>query len=143
MSLFVSGPIRADLLSAERLELKAESIGRDRVVEGKVVDASLLGRVRDNGRVLLRCYRALAAVIEEERATTPAAEWLVDNFHIVEDVVHELQKRRDRTEADRNRLSRMAVGPKRLDETCRVFEYCGLGVPKAVDRLLPIADDKY
>ena len=91
MSLFVSGPIRADLLSAERLELKAESIGRDRVVEGKVVDASLLGRVRDNGRVLLRCYRALAAVIEEERATTPAAEWLVDNFHIVEDVLNEIR----------------------------------------------------
>ena len=59
--------------------------------KAKVADASLLGRVRDNGRVLLRCYRALAAVIQEERATTPAAEWLVDNFHIVEDVLNEVR----------------------------------------------------
>ena len=90
MSLAATGPLRADLLSVERLESKAEAIARDRVVEGKVADASLLGRVRDNGRVLLRCYRALAAVIQEERATTPAAEWLVDNFHIVEDVLNEV-----------------------------------------------------
>jgi len=109
MSLFVSGPIRADLLSIERLELKAESVARDRVVDGKVADASLLGRVRDNGRVLLRCYRALAAVIEEERATTPAAEWLVDNFHIVEDVLNDI--RTDLPPGFYRQLPRLGEGP--------------------------------
>jgi cyclic beta-1,2-glucan synthetase len=41
--------------------------------------------------MLLRCYRALAAVINDERATMPAAEWLVDNFYIVEDVLNEIR----------------------------------------------------
>jgi len=109
MSLFVSGPIRADLLSIDRLELKAESVAGDRVVDGKVADASLLGRVRDNGRVLLRCYRALAAVIEEERATTPAAEWLVDNFHIVEDVLNDI--RTDLPPGFYRQLPRLGEGP--------------------------------
>jgi cyclic beta-1,2-glucan synthetase len=109
MSLAATGPLRADLLSVERLESKAEAIARDRVVEGKVADASLLGRVRDNGRVLLRCYRALAAVIQEERATTPAAEWLVDNFHIVEDVLNEV--RTDLPPGFYRQLPRLDEGP--------------------------------
>src|SRR5258706_16323073 len=109
MSLFVSGPIRADLLSSERLELKAESVARDRVVDGKVADASLLGRVRDNGRALLRCYRPLAAVIEEDRATTPAAEWLADNFHIAEDVLNDI--RTDLPPGFYRQLPRPGAGP--------------------------------
>ena len=51
----------------------------------------MLSRTRESGRVLLRCYQTLAAVIDDERATTPAAEWLVDNFHIVEEVLNEIR----------------------------------------------------
>ncbi|HZV94825.1 MAG TPA: glucoamylase family protein [Candidatus Nitrosocosmicus sp.] len=109
MMPFATGPIRAELLSIERLELKAEAIARDRVVSGQVADPALLGRVRDNGRVLLRCYRALAAVIQEERATTPAAEWLVDNFHIVEDVLNEI--RTDLPPGFYRQLPRLGEGP--------------------------------
>ena len=49
-------------------------------------------RVRDSGRVLLQCYRALAAVIREEGPITPAAEWFVDNFHIVDEVVRQIRE---------------------------------------------------
>jgi len=91
MTLFGSDPIRGELLSAERLEQLAASIARHRVADGETAGAALLARVKDNGRVLLRCYRALASVINEERATMPAAEWLVDNFYIVEDVLNEVR----------------------------------------------------
>jgi cyclic beta-1,2-glucan synthetase len=91
MTLFGSEPIRGELLSAERLEQLAASIARYRVSDRETSSAALLARVKDNGRVLLRCYRALAAVIHEERATMPAAEWLVDNFYIVEDVLNEVR----------------------------------------------------
>ena len=76
---FGTEPIRGDLYSADRLEQLAETIARHRVSDGQGADAALLARVRDNGCALQRSYRALAAVIEEERLTTPAAEWLVDN----------------------------------------------------------------
>ena len=48
-------------------------------------------RVLENGRVLLESYRAIARAIGEERAITPAAEWLVDNFHIVDEQLREIR----------------------------------------------------
>lgn len=45
----------------------------------------------DNGRVLLRAYRVLAQAIRDERSITPAAEWLVDNFHVVEEQLREIR----------------------------------------------------
>src|SRR5438132_2129896 len=91
MNLFGTEPIRAELLSVERLEDLAETIARHRVSSDRRPEPGLLSRARENGRVLLRCYRTLAAGINEERATTPAAEWLVDNFHIVEEVLNEIR----------------------------------------------------
>jgi len=91
MTLNGTEPIRGELLSVERLEQLAETIARHRVSPSHSPRAPLLPRTRDNGRVLLRCYRTLAAVVNEERATTPAAEWLVDNFHIVEEVLNEIR----------------------------------------------------
>ncbi len=36
-------------------------------------------------------YRALARAIKDERAITPAAEWLVDNFHVVDEQLREIR----------------------------------------------------
>ena len=44
----------------------------------------LSARLKENEAVLLDCYRALAAAVRAELAITPAAEWLLDNFHLVE-----------------------------------------------------------
>jgi cyclic beta-1,2-glucan synthetase len=85
-------PIRADLWSPERLEEHAESIARRRVLAGGKAGLRLSPRVRDSGRVLLQCYRDIAAVIRDEGATTPAAEWFVDNFHIVDAVVRQVRE---------------------------------------------------
>ena len=41
--------------------------------------------------MLLDSYRAIARAIQEEHAITPAAEWLVDNFHIVDEQLREIQ----------------------------------------------------
>jgi hypothetical protein len=51
----------------------------------------LLPRVLENGQALLDAYRAIARTIREERAITPAAEWLVDNFHIVDEQLREIR----------------------------------------------------
>ena len=41
--------------------------------------------------MLLRAYRVLAQAIKDERSITPAAEWLVDNFHVVEEQLREIR----------------------------------------------------
>jgi cyclic beta-1,2-glucan synthetase len=101
--------IRAELLSAERLEQYAESVASQRVLTEDRSGRPLSPHVRDSGRVLLRCYRELAAVIREEGAITPAAEWFVDNFHIVEDVLREV--REDLPPGFYRRLPKLAEGP--------------------------------
>ncbi len=85
-------PIRADLFSPERLEEHAERIARQRILAEGKTGRRLSPRVRDSGRVLLQCYREIAAVIREEGATTPAAEWFVDNFHIVDAVIRQVRE---------------------------------------------------
>ena len=85
-------PIRSELFSLERLEQHAESLAAAQVVTTKASwGRPLIPRVVDNGRVLLDSYRAIARAIQEEHAITPAAEWLVDNFHIVDEQLREIQ----------------------------------------------------
>jgi cyclic beta-1,2-glucan glucanotransferase len=102
-------PIRQDLLSTERLEQYAESIASQPLLPSDVRGRRLASRVRDNGRVLLQCYRILAEVIREESATTPAAEWFVDNFHIVDDALREI--REDLPRGFYRQLPKLADGP--------------------------------
>jgi len=84
-------PIRAELFSSERLEQHGESLAAaQRVTPSPRQGRPLLPRVLDNGGVLLEAYRAIARAIREERAITPAAEWLVDNYHLVDEQLREI-----------------------------------------------------
>src|SRR5213593_2546058 len=86
-------PIRTELFSVERLEQHAESLAAaQRVTADPRRGWRLLPRLVDNGRILLASYRAIAEAIREERAITAAAEWLVDNFHIVDDQVRQIRE---------------------------------------------------
>ncbi|TKB72695.1 MAG: hypothetical protein E8D45_10475 [Nitrospira sp.] len=84
-------PIRAELFGVERLEQHAESLAAAQIVTGDSRRGRLLTpRVLENGRVLVESYRTIARAIREEKAITPAAEWLVDNFHIVDEQLREI-----------------------------------------------------
>jgi cyclic beta-1,2-glucan synthetase len=80
-----TAPIRSDLFGTERLEHHAETLAADhRVARAPVRVPSLSRRLRDNVRVLLEAYHASAAVAQRGQPVAPAAEWLLDNFHLVE-----------------------------------------------------------
>lgn len=98
-SLFVSTPphleepIRAELFSVERLEQHAETLAAAQTVESGITRGKpLTPRVAENGRVLLECYRELANAIQRDDTITPAAEWLIDNFYIVDDQLREIRE---------------------------------------------------
>jgi cyclic beta-1,2-glucan glucanotransferase len=85
-------PIRAELFGIERLEQHAESLAAAQgVMRRSGRGRRLLQRVEHNGRVLRDAYRVIANAIREERAITPAAEWLVDNFHVVDEQLREIR----------------------------------------------------
>ena len=84
-------PIRSELFSIERLEQHAESLAAaQRVVVKPAAGRPLAVRLKDNSRVLLKAYRSIAKAISEEQVIMPAAEWLVDNFHIVDEQIREI-----------------------------------------------------
>ena len=88
-----SEPIRAELFSLERLEEHARSLAEAQVsIDRRGRFGPLLSRLRENGDVLLIAYRELARAIREETLVTPAAEWLVDNFHLVEAQLHDVRE---------------------------------------------------
>ena len=102
--------IRAELFSVERLDQHAESLAKaQRVTDKPKTDRRLATRLRDNGRVLVDAYRTIAEAIREERAITPAAEWLVDNFHAVEEQIRLI--RGDLPPGYYRQLPKLADGP--------------------------------
>src|SRR4029077_3494798 len=88
----IEEPIRAELFSVERLEQHAESLAAAQTVTSDSDGSkALIPRVAENGRALLGYYRATADAMQREETITPAAEWLVDNFYIVEEQLREIR----------------------------------------------------
>ncbi|HYJ47246.1 MAG TPA: protein ndvB, partial [Pyrinomonadaceae bacterium] len=86
-------PIRGELFSIERLEQFAAGLASEhKVITEPERGRDLLPRLEENGRKLIAAYRSLAEAIRNERTISPAAEWLVDNFHIVEEQLREIRE---------------------------------------------------
>jgi cyclic beta-1,2-glucan synthetase len=88
-----SAPIRADLFGTERLEHHAQSLAEAQPVStGQPLRVQPLGaRVRENADILLAAYRTCAQAVQAGQVISPAAEWLLDNFHLVEQQLRQIQ----------------------------------------------------
>ena len=88
----VDEPIRAEIFGMERLEQHAESLAAaQRTTEKPSKGRNLLARIGKNAMVLLAAYRDIAETVQEKKEITPAAEWLLDNFHIVDEQFRDLR----------------------------------------------------
>ncbi len=85
-------PILAELFSVERLEQHAQTLAAaQKVTATPRRGRAVRPRIAENGRVLVESYRLLASATQDERSITPAAEWLVDNFPIVDEQLREIR----------------------------------------------------
>jgi cyclic beta-1,2-glucan synthetase len=111
-------PIRAELFGIERLEHHAESLAAAQVISPRVKRGRPLAkRLYDNTRVLTETYRAVVRANLARQPITPAAEWLLDNFHIVDEQTREIKN--DLPPGYYRRLPKLAEGP--LQGYPRVF----------------------
>jgi cyclic beta-1,2-glucan synthetase len=105
-------PIRAELFGIERLEQHAESLAAaQHIAPSPRRGRPLAKRLHDNARVLTESYRAIAAANSVQLPITPAAEWLLDNFHIVDEQIREIKA--DLPPGFYRRLPKLAGGPLR------------------------------
>src|SRR3989442_3267549 len=85
-------PLRGEIFSVERLEQYAKALAAEHITVTTKGRAQLLPRLEDNGRKLVAAYRTIVEAIRSGRTISPAAEWLVDNFHIVEEQLREIRE---------------------------------------------------
>src|SRR6185503_9948262 len=101
-------PFHAEFYSVERLEQYAQTLATEHKTVTRKGRAQLLPRLAENGRILETAYKALVEALRQGRAISPAAEWLVDNYHIVEEQLREI--RHDLPESYYHELPKLAGG---------------------------------
>ncbi|MDT0136414.1 GH36-type glycosyl hydrolase domain-containing protein [Acidovorax sp. PRC11] len=105
-----TAPVREELFGIERLEQHARSLAAAQQVSANPPRVlSLHSRLRDNAAELLLAYRAGAAEVAAGHRVVPAAEWLLDNYHVVEAQVREI--RTDLPPGYYRQLPKLADGP--------------------------------
>lgn len=110
--------IRAELFSTERLEQHAQSLAAEqRIAKKPARGRKLSRRLAENGHVLTETYLAILRAAAANQPTTPAANWLLDNFHIVQEQLREIKD--DLPPGFYRRLPKLADGP--LQGYPRVF----------------------
>ncbi|HUO11314.1 MAG TPA: glucoamylase family protein, partial [Caulobacteraceae bacterium] len=103
-------PIREELFSVERLEEHARSLAAAQAVAGRRAGADALSvRLAKNEVVLVEAYKDVADAVAKGEAITPAAEWLIDNFHVVEEQIRGV--RSDLPRGYYRQLPKLAGGP--------------------------------
>jgi cyclic beta-1,2-glucan synthetase len=79
-------PLRSGLLSIDLLRSHARTIAQNHKVAAHKRSNLLLPRLTANEKVL-RDYNDETLRAEKKRRITPAAEWLLDNFHLIEEQI--------------------------------------------------------
>lgn len=80
-------PLRAELFTPEQLSNHARGLANRFITGGLPTGASLLERLDENAEKLYAFSRSSFAVDSSSEHITPAAEWLLDNFYLIEEQI--------------------------------------------------------
>ena len=80
-------PLRAELFSSDQMEQHGVRLASEhRLAPGRVPD-QLLSRLAANERVLIETCNRLTTAVAANHRITPAAEWMLDNFYLIEEQI--------------------------------------------------------
>jgi cellobiose phosphorylase len=102
-------PLRAELYSADQMEQHGKVLAGSHVLRRSGARDQLLRRLDDNEQVLTNTCRLLTAVVKSKLRITPAGEWLLDNFYLVEEQISAARKHLPKGYS--RELPRLALGP--------------------------------
>ena len=85
-------PLRAELYSIEQLERHAKVVAMAHTLAAGRGDDRLLPRLDDNECILIATYDLVAAAADDNRRIEPAAEWLLDNFYLIEEQIRAIRR---------------------------------------------------
>ncbi len=105
-------PLRGDLYSVDQLAQHARTLAGWHEVDAQPANGApetLLPRLEENERVLERAYDEIVRAAEKGRHVTPAAEWLIDNFYLIQEQIRLAKRHLPRGYA--RELPRLKNGP--------------------------------
>ncbi|MFZ6748185.1 GH36-type glycosyl hydrolase domain-containing protein [Undibacterium sp. Ren11W] len=80
-------PLRAELFSALQMEQHGRILANTHKLSTGWVRDHLLSRLADNEAVIIDTCNQLTAAVKIGRQVTPGAEWLLDNFYLIEEQI--------------------------------------------------------
>jgi len=101
-------PLRADLFSVEQLARHARALAQGHQITTQNRSNKLLARLAENERVL-HAFNRETRDVSPNRRITSAAEWLLDNFHLLEEQIQ--MARRHLPRGYSRELPRLLNGP--------------------------------
>jgi len=81
-------PMRSELFSADQMEQHGKILaGTHTLISIAKQEQSLLKRLAENEVFLFEVHELLIETVKAKRAITPAGEWLLDNFYLIEEQI--------------------------------------------------------
>ena len=80
-------PLRSELFSADQMEQHGRHLAGSHVLAHGRAPDQLLPRLADNEDILRRVFDQLTEAVTAGRHVTPASEWLLDNFYLIEEQI--------------------------------------------------------
>jgi cyclic beta-1,2-glucan synthetase len=102
-------PLRSELFSADQMVQHGKSLATSHKLSSERARDQLLTRLSENERVLFAVHALLADAVTANRGMTPAGEWLLDNFYLIEEQIR--TAKRHLPKGYSQELPRLANGP--------------------------------
>ncbi len=102
-------PLRAELFSGEQLQRHARTLAGQHRLDPRHGPNRLLARLTENEQILIQTYDLLTAAEAQGVRVAPAGEWLLDNYHLIEQQIRMTRLHLPRTYS--RELPRLVAGP--------------------------------
>lgn len=102
-------PLRAELFGAAQMEQHGKVLAASHQVSELPARDLLLDRLAKNEAVIIGACNLLTTAVRDQRQITPAAEWLLDNFYLIEEQIRTAKRHLPKTYS--KQLPRLSKGP--------------------------------
>ncbi|MDY7574116.1 GH36-type glycosyl hydrolase domain-containing protein [Actimicrobium sp. CCI2.3] len=102
-------PLRAELYGAAQMEQHGAVLAASHSISEEPGVDQLLARLASNETTIIGACNLLTAAVRENRQITPAAEWLLDNFYLIEEQIRTAKRHLPKPYS--KQLPRLATGP--------------------------------
>ncbi len=102
-------PLRSELFSAHQMEQHGKTLAASHQLSVEPAPDRLLKRLAENEGVLIEVQNLLMVAVKGNRRITPAGEWLLDNFYLIEEQIRTAKRHLPRGYS--RELPRLRNGP--------------------------------